>query len=584
MKSRLPPLPSNEIIEALLEYKKIFIAIGWFTAFINIAMLAPAIYMMQVYDRVLASRNDVTLLMLSLILVGLLMFMAFLEHMRTMMVIRAGAKIDDHLNQRVYTAAFEQNLKKEGINAGQALNDLTTIRQFVTGSSVFAFFEVPWFPIYLGLIFFFNFWLGLFALVGIGTLFFLAWLNEFISHKPLNEANNLAVQSSQMTTNNLRNAEVIEAMGMLSNLRKRWFKTHKEFLNLQSQASQKAGVITSITKSVRVAIQSLILGLAALLVIDGYVSAGMMIAASVLIGRATAPVEQIIGIWKQWRSVVSSYHRLTTLLGNNPKREIGMSLPAPLGKLQVDAVRGAPPGSQILVLKGVSLSLDPGDALGIIGPSGSGKSTLARLLVGVWPALSGSVRLDGVEVYQWNKEELGSSIGYLPQDIELFSGTISENIARFNEIDSERVVRAAKLAGVHDLILRMPEGYDTVIGDAGQGLSGGQKQRIGLARALYGDPTFIVLDEPNSNLDEVGESALAQAILDLRKSKKTVVVISHRHPVIRVTNKLLVLNDGTVSAFGPTVKVIEELSRARKEAELKSSTANIGNGGGDEPA
>ena len=567
-------LPNSEIIEALAQFKKVFYAIGWFSACINTLMLVPSIYMMQVYDRVLASRNHATLVMLTLIVVGLLVLMAFLEHVRSMVVIHMGSKIDAFLNERIYNAAFEQNLKKEGINAGQALNDLTTIRQFVTGTSVFAFFEIPWFPIYLALIYYFSVWLGLFATAGVAVLFLLAWLNEFVSHAPLSEANNLAVQSSQITTNNLRNAEVIHAMGMLPNLRNRWYQIHQKFLQKQAQASQNAALVTSITKAVRIAIQSLILGLAAFLVISGGVSAGMMIAASVLIGRATAPVEQVIGIWKQWRGVTSAYDRLNKLLDNNPARPVGMSLPPPQGALEVEAVRATPPGSQFWVLKGVSFSLQVGDILGVIGPSGSGKSTLARLLVGVWPASAGMVRLDGADVYQWNKDELGPSIGYLPQDIELFSGTIAENIARFGEIDSQKIVKAAQLAGVHELILKMPNGYDTKIGDAGQGLSGGQKQRIGLARALYGDPSFIVLDEPNSNLDDIGERALGQAILELRQQKKTVVVISHRHPIVKVTNKLLVMNDGTVGAFGPTDQVVAEITRLQKSQQEQKLTTN----------
>ena len=567
-------LPKSEIIEALAKFKKVFYAIAWFSACINTLMLIPSIYMMQVYDRVLASRNHATLYMLTFIVVGLLVLMAFLEHIRSMVVIQMGSKMDSFLNERIYNAAFEQNLKKDGINAGQAISDLTTIRQFVTGTSIFAFFEIPWFPVYLALIYYFSAWLGIFATFAVAILFLLAWLNESVSHGPLTEANQLAVQSSQITTNNLRNAEVIHAMGMLPSLRNRWYQLHQKFLLSQAQASKNAALVTSITKSVRIAIQSLMLGFAALLVISGGVSAGMMIAASVLIGRATAPVEQIIGIWRQWRGVTSAYERLNALLNNNPIRPVGMSLPPPKGALDVEGVRAGPPGTQFLVLKGVSFKLEVGDVLGIIGPSGSGKSTLARLIVGVWPALSGTVRLDGAEVYQWNKDELGPSIGYLPQDIELFSGTIAENIARFGDVDSEKVVKAALLAGVHQLILKMLKGYDTQIGDAGQSLSGGQKQRIALARALYGDPSFIVLDEPNSNLDDVGENALGQAILELRRQKKTVVVISHRHPIVKVTTKLLVLNDGLVGAFGPTEMVIAEITKAQKLQQEKQLAAN----------
>lgn len=566
-------IPQNEIMEALLKFKKTFHSIGAFTACVNLLMLVPSIYMMQVYDRVLASHNEFTLYMLSLMVLGLYALISVMEQIRSMVVIRIGAKLDAFLNKRIYTAAFEQNLKQAGVNAGQALNDLTTIRQFVTGNGLFAFFDAPWFPIYLLVIFIFNFWLGVFAVVSTSLLLALAWINELVSKKPLSEANTLAVQSSATATNNLRNAEVIEAMGMLPNMRNRWYGMHEKFLELQAEASQKASAVSAVTKFVRISVQSLILGVAALLVIRGQVTAGMMIAASILLGRAIAPVEQIIGVWKQWSGVVSAYKRLNELLTNNPVRQVGMSLPKPEGQLSVEAVTAGPPGSQIAVLKNVSFSIATGDVIGVIGPSGSGKSTLARLLVGVWPAALGKVRLDGADIYQWSKDELGPHLGYLPQDIELFAGTISENIARFGEVDPQKVIRAATLAGVHHLILQLPQGYDTMIGDAGSGLSGGQKQRIGLARAIYGDPSLIVLDEPNSNLDDVGEQALTQAILQLKQLGKTVVMISHRPNIIRVTNKLLMLKDGLVAAFGPTEQVLQALANANREAQAKAQQA-----------
>lgn len=563
-------VPQNEITEALLKFKKTFRSIGAFTACINLLMLVPSIYMMQVYDRVLASRNDFTLLMLSLMALGLYALISVLEQIRSMVVIRIGSKMDVFLNQRIYTAAFEQNLKRSGINAGQALNDLTTIRQFVTGNGMFAFFDAPWFPVYLLVIFIFNFWLGVFALVSTILLVSLAWINELVSRKPLSEANSIAVQSSAVATNNLRNAEVIEAMGMLPNMRSRWYAMHEKFLALQAEASQKAATVTAITKFVQISTQSLILGVAAFLVIKGEVTAGMMIAASILLGRAISPVQQIIGVWKQWSGVVSAYKRLDELLVNNPVRTAGMELPKPHGQLSVEAITAAPPGSQVAILKNVSFALNVGDVMGLIGPSGSGKSTLARLLVGVWPSAMGKVRLDGADIYQWNKDELGPNIGYLPQDIELFAGSISENIARFGKVEAEKVIEAAQTAGVHDMILRLPEGYNTKIGDGGAGLSGGQKQRIGLARALYDNPAFLVLDEPNSNLDDVGEVALTQAILKLKQAGKTVILISHRPNIIRVTNKLLMLRDGLVSAFGPTEEVLKALAQAQQEAQAKA--------------
>jgi ATP-binding cassette, subfamily C, bacterial exporter for protease/lipase len=556
----------NEIQLALLSFKNTFWTVGAFSAIINLLMLVPSLYMLQVYDRVLQSRNDITLLMLTLLMLGAYALMATLELVRSFVLVRVGARFDMTLNKRVYTAAFEQNLKKAGGNAGQALQDLMNLRQFLTGNALFAFFDAPWFPVYLIVIFMFEPTLGLFALGGTIVLVAMAYLNEKITHQPLAEANMTAIASSAIATNNLRNAEVIESMGMLPNLMGRWFKMHSRFLKLQADASEKAGKISAATKFFQISLQSLILGLGALLVLENKITAGMMIAASILVGRALAPVQQVIAVWKSWASTRSAYERLSKLLEANPAREAGMPLPAPKGLLAVEGVTAAPPGSTIAIVKGLSFSITPGDALGIIGPSGSGKSTLARLLVGVWPAAVGKVRLDGADIFTWNKGELGPHIGYLPQDIELFAGTVSENIARFGEIDPEKVVLAAQRAGVHDMILHMPEGYDTRLGDGGAGLSGGQKQRLGLARAMYGDPALIVLDEPNSNLDEVGEQLLAQAVIDLRRRGKTIVLITHRTSAIGVTNKLLLMRDGTAQLFGPTDQVLAALQDANKKA------------------
>jgi ATP-binding cassette subfamily C exporter for protease/lipase len=394
----------------------------------------------------------------------------------------------------------------------------------------------------------------------------LAIVNERVTYQPLKEANSMAIASNTAATNNLRNAEVIESMGMLPNLMSRWFKLHGKFLTLQAQASQKAGTITAVTKFFQMSLSSSVLGLGALLVLDNKITSGMMIAASILLGRTLAPVQQIIGVWKSWSSTRSAFERLTSLLEANPAREAGMELPKPEGRLSVEAVHAAPPGARNPVVRGVSFAIQPGDVLGVVGPSGSGKSTLARLLVGVWPTMMGKVRLDGADIYTWNKAELGPHVGYLPQDIELFSGTVAENIARFGEIDSEKVVQAAKRAGVHDLILHFPDGYDTKLGDGGAGLSGGQKQRLGLARAMYDDPALIVLDEPNSNLDEAGEQALVNAVLDLRQRGKTIVLITHRPSAISVTTKLLLMQDGGVQMFGPTKDVLAALNEANQKA------------------
>jgi len=565
---------SNEIADVIRTRSKVFWTVGIFTAFINLLMLVPSVYMLQVYDRVLPSRNEITLLMLTLIMLGMYAMMALLEYVRSMVVIRIGSQLDMRLNTRVYTAAFEANLKNGSSDAGQMLGDLTTVRQFLTGNALFAFFDAPWFPIYLLVIFLFNPWLGLFALVGSLILIALAVANEMVSKKPLGEASKLSIMSGGLASANLRNAEVIEALGMLPNLKRRWFSLHSRFLNSQRVASERAATVTSITKFVRLSLQSLVLGLGGWLAIDGHITPGMMIAGSILMGRTLAPIEQVINVWKSWSAAKLSYNRLVKLLEQHPERGTGMSLPRPAGALSVEGITATPPGSKgEAVLHNVSFAVQPGDVLGIIGPSASGKSTLARLLVGIWPVSEGIVRLDTADIYQWNKDELGPHIGYLPQDIELFAGSIAENIARFNDIDAEKVIEAAKLAGVHELILRFPQGYDSLIGNGGAGLSGGQKQRIGLARALYGDPALVVLDEPNSNLDDAGERALNQAIQFLQQRNKTVILITHRTNLLSMTNKLLLLTNGVVNAFGPTQQVLTALANAQKQQQAAAAVS-----------
>ncbi len=553
--------PNNEILSALYGYKKIFRSVGFFTAAMNLLLLVPSIYMLEVYDRVLTSRNEFTLLMLSLIILLLYIVYAALDAIRSHTVIEVGKKIDAQLNHRTYTAAFEQNLKVKGGNAGQALNDLTTIRQFVTGPSLYSFFDAPWFPFYLIVIFLFNFWLGVFSTVCVLILMMLAYLNETVTHQPLAEASTLSVQSSNMAGNNLRQAEVIESMGMLPALRERWFALHSQFLERQALASQRAANFSATTKFFRTLMQSLALGFAAFLVLENLLSPGMMIAATILLGKATSPVEMVIGSWRQWRGTVSAYERLKKLLADNPPRVTGMSLPRPKGFLSMEAVFAAPPGVKQAVLKNVTFAIAPGDVLGVIGPSAAGKSTLARVSVGIWPSTPNAARIDGADVYGWNKDELGPAIGYMPQDIEVFPGTVSENIARFTKFKPEDVIEAATAAGVHDMILHFPEGYDTRIGDGGVGLSGGQKQRLAFARALFGKPSLIVLDEPNSNLDEAGEAALVQAIKGLQARNATVMVITHRVPILQVTNKLMLLQEGVVRMFGPTGEVMQALQK-----------------------
>ncbi|MEN0105120.1 MAG: type I secretion system permease/ATPase [Pseudomonas sp.] len=564
------PTPRNEVLQALFAYRAGFANIGLFTAVINLLMLAPALYMLQVYDRVLASGNEMTLVMLSLMVVGLFAFMGVLEWVRSLVVIRLGTQMDMRLNQRVFAASFEAGLQAGKGNAGQALSDLTALRQFATGNALFAFFDAPWFPLYLAVIFLFSPWLGVFAVVGALLLMGLAWLNERLTHAPLAEAGQLSMAANQQAAANLRNAEVIEAMGMLGAVRQRWLDQHQGFLARQNLASERMAVVSAWSKGVRMTLQSLVLGLGAWLALEHLITPGMMIAGSILMARVLSPIDQLIAVWRQWASARAAYERLVALLQAQPARENGMPLPAPTGVLSVEQLSAFAPGTRRQCLNAIGFALGAGQSLGVIGASGSGKSTLARLLVGAALPAAGKVRLDGADLQQWDKTQLGPHIGYLPQDVQLFAGSIAQNIARFGVVEAERVVEAARRAGVHELILRLPAGYDTLLGEGGAGLSGGQRQRIGLARALYGLPALVVLDEPNSNLDDEGERALLAAIAELKQHGCTVVLITHKSSLLAGVDNLLVLRAGLMQAFGPTARVTQELQRAAAPARTEA--------------
>lgn len=533
---------------------------------INLLMITPSIYMLQVYDRVVSTGNMSTLTMLTLIVLVLFLTLAALEWVRSQILVRVSTRLETLLNQRLFKVAFKQALYSAGQRATtQPLDDLTGLRQFLTGNGLFAFFDAPWMPVYLALLFLFHPLFGWFAVITAIILCLVALATEKVTTKTLSEANNVSIVNRGMLGKNLRNAEVIESMGMLGNIRNRWMIGAVKVLDLQAVASSRAGLLTALSKVIRMSSQSLILGLGAYLVIEREISPGLMIAGSILMGRALAPIDLMIGTWKAFIGARDQYARLNTILLQIPDDKERMQLPDPVGRLQLENAFVVPPGGKVPVLKGISLVIEKGDIVGVVGPSGAGKSTLARAILGVWPTYNGAIRLDGAEIFNWDREHLGSFIGYLPQDIELFEGTISENIARFGEIDSEKVVEAAKMADVHDLILRFPEGYDTVIGATGGNLSAGQRQRIGLARALYGSPVFVVLDEPNSNLDEQGESALEKALAQLKQKLTTVVIITHRNNILSKVDKLLILNEGTVGLYGPKDQVVAHLQKQQLE-------------------
>ena len=565
--------PRTELSEALRRFRATFFYLAAFSCVINVLALTPSLYMLQVYDRVLASGNETTLLMLTLLVLGLFILSGLLEFARSSVLIRVGNQFDMMLNMRVFAAAFKRNLVGAGGSPSQAVNDLANMRQFLGGNALFAFFDAPWTPIYIAVTYMVHPMLGYLTLGGSIILFLLAYITNIVTQKPLAEANRASIAAGLFANNHLRNAEVIESMGMLPGLQSRWFGQHRRVLALQTLAADRSTRISSFTRFVRISLQSLSLGAGALLVIDGTITAGMMIACSILMGKALGPVEAVIGSWKQFLAARAAYGRLDEMLKAAPQRGPSLSLPRPAGRLELDNVFAAAPGGQDAILKGLSFSVGAGEVVGVIGPSASGKSTLARLLVGVWQANRGHVRLDGADVYQWNKDELGPYLGYLPQDIELFEGSVADNIARFGERVDADIIQAAQRAGVHDMILRLPKGYDTRLGVDGASLSGGQKQRVALARAIYGNPALVVLDEPNSNLDDHGEAALVQTVNELKRRDTTVIVITHRMNILNAVDKLVVMRDGVATMQGPREEVLKALRQQQLQAAAAAAAA-----------
>ncbi|EGH44475.1 MULTISPECIES: type I secretion system permease/ATPase [Pseudomonas syringae group] len=558
----------NNLQVALKACKGSFISVGFFSLFVNALMLVPTLYMIQVSGRVVPSSSTPTLIMLTLIMTVLMITMGSLEWVRSRIMVRISNKLDVLLSRDVYQASFRKALRSGGMDASaQSLNDLTSLRQFLTGNGLFAFFDAPWLPIYTAVMFIFHPWFGWMTVGSAIVLVVLAYLNHRFTGKALTEANQQSLTANLLTTKNLRNAEVIESMGMLDTLMARWGKRQRRVLVLQSDASDKSGTISSISRTFRNWAQSIMLALGAYLVITHQINPGLMMAGSLLLGRALSPVDQIINTWKGFVAARVQYNRLNETLEklhNEPDR---MALPDPEGHIQVENLVVTPPGGKNPVIRNISFATPAGTIVGIVGPSAAGKSTLVRALLGIWPAQHGTVRLDGADISAWDKQKLGPHLGYLPQDIELFEGSISDNIARFAKVDPDKVVLAARTAGVHEMILQLPDGYDTVIGSDGVNLSGGQRQRIGLARAIYGSPRLIVLDEPNSNLDEVGERALSVALQLIKESGATVFIVSHRPNILSRLDRVMVMNAGTITLYGARDQVIAELAQQQAKAQ-----------------
>jgi PrtD family type I secretion system ABC transporter len=562
----------------LRKFLPFFVAAGVFSFVMNMLLLTPSLYMLQVYDRVLGSRSEETLWFITLLLLVALLVMGAMELVRSRLLVRANNAIDAQLAPYLLKKMAEGATSPEGNQYSHGLKDLNAIKTFLTGSGIMALFDAPWMPIAMLILWYMHFYLFLTALVGAVLMVALTILNEKLTRKTLEEANGAGRVAGRHVEIALRNAEVVNAMGMLKGVARRWASLNDLVLALQSKASNRAGVVSGITKFIRQAIQSLGLGVGAYIVLKEPASftPGMMIAGTIVLGKALGPIEHLIGSWKGFLEARIAYGRLDAFMKDQHLEIEPMELPPPSGQISLEKVTFGIRATNKVIIKDISFALAAGESLGIIGPSAAGKSTLARLLVGVWKPLQGTIRLDGADMASWSSERLGNYIGYLPQDIELFAGSIADNIARLEEPDSDKVIRAAQLAGLHEMILRMPKGYDTSIGESGAVLSGGQRQRIGLARALYGDPKLIVLDEPNASLDNDGEQALLMAMAHMKRMGTTVVVITHKVSLLSNVDKLLVMQEGALAVFGPrdgVLKHLAEQQQKHQQAALKQQAA-----------
>jgi ATP-binding cassette subfamily C exporter for protease/lipase len=546
-----------------------------FSLAINLLVLVPSLYMLQVYDRILPSRNLTTLLMLSVVCLGLLVLLGALEWVRSVLLSRIASRFDVTLAPLVHRTAIESRLAQGPGADDRAVADLTAIRQFITGKGLVALFDAPWAPIFIGIVFVFDTWLGALALGGVVVLLLLTALADWLARGPSDRSQLAQQRAASLAGNQFRNAEAVVSMGMLQRVTERWFGVHQQMLIEQASAVERSAAVAAVSRTVRIALQSAVLGVGAFAVIQDRITPGMMIAASILVGRGLAPVEALITHWRQFTLVRLAYRRLTKLLARGADAAPATTLPRPAGHLKLEAITVVPPGTARPAVRAVSFEIPVGESLAVVGASGSGKSSLARAVVGLWRPLSGAIRLDGNDVRHWDRDQLGAVIGYLPQDIELFEGSVSQNIARFSDAAPEDVLEAARLAGVHELIQRLPQGYDTPVGSDGSALSAGQRQRVALARAVFGRPALVVLDEPNSNLDEAGDQALSGAIANLKAQGTTVLIITHRKSVLEAVDRVLALREGALVKTGSTQgfsgRFLPEMIAAIEERAVQSA-------------
>lgn len=560
--------------EALSGYRRAFFIVFMFSLIINVLVLAGPLYMLQVFDRVLTSQSTDTLLMLSVIGVVALLTMSILDGVRNRITVTLSAWLDRMLSPSLFEGAVYSALKNDTPASTQSLRDIRTLRSFIASPQLLAFFDAPWAPFFVFIIFLLHPYLGVVALGGAVVLFAIALLNEKLTRGPASEDGGATIVAMSLADATVRNADSVSAMGMLPAIRARWEESTAKARANQIVSERRGSTLVTMSKFVRMVLQMMILGMGAWLAVSGEITPGVMIAGSILMGRALSPVEQAIGGWRTMIGARNSYNRVREQLLTQPIVPASMELPAPMGKLSVSGVSYMLEGHREPVLRNVSFLAEPGECLALVGPSGSGKSTLARLLLGNISPKTGHVRLDGMDVSSWSPDQLGPYCGYLPQDIELFAGTVKENIARMAEPVAEHVVSAAQIAGCHELILSLPEGYETRISDRGSSLSGGTRQRIGLARALYGNPKLVVLDEPNSNLDAQGEAALAGALTALKTTITTVVIIGHRQSTLQHADKVVMLKDGTVQAAGTRDEVAEQLGLAKPKTAATDPLPN----------
>jgi ATP-binding cassette subfamily C protein len=567
----------SELADALAACRGAFISIGLMSGMSNILMLTGAIFMLEVYDRVLPSRSVPTLVGLVILAAGLYAAQGLLDLIRARILVRIGARLDDALSGRVYETIVRLPLKVGNRADGlQPLRDLDAVRAFLSGAGPNAMFDLPWLPIYLVICFLFHPYIGLAALFGAIVLGIITLLTEIMTREPTRAATRFAMARQSLAETSRRNAEVLTAMGMTSRIASRWGDANAQYMAAQRRASDVAGGFGSTSRVLRMMLQSGVLAVGAYLVIYQMATAGIIIAGSILSARALAPVDLAIANWRGFVAARQGWKRLTDLLGSLPVRTTPMELQPPSRSVVAESASALPPGGEKIVVQDVSLTLQAGNGLGIIGPSGSGKSSLARLLVGVWQPVRGRIRLDGAALDQWSPDLLGRHVGYLPQDVELLAGTVAQNISRFSEpVDSKAVIAAATAAGVHDLIVGLPDGYDTQVGEAGASLSAGQAQRVALARALYGDPFLVVLDEPNSNLDAEGDEALGRAIMSVRARHGIVVVVAHRPSAIANVDLLLMMSGGRAQAFGPRDEVLSRVLQQREGAAAATRSLKV---------